>query len=181
VIELTLIPHDGIEIQSIGKVRFGHTPDEVEKILGAPAFKDDIRYSYDDYEITVFFGNDKKVEAIECNAGHFSDKTRTVIYGADFFSLFADEAVDLMDKMYNGSIFIANLGRPKNNIWYIEIDVCIWRDMDEADVEESVKEAINNGVYEANKDSYDYEMRKVRHFHTVLIGRKGYCQDSHAS
>jgi outer membrane protein assembly factor BamE (lipoprotein component of BamABCDE complex) len=42
VIELTLNPHDGIEIQSIGKVRFGQTPDEVEKMLGTPAFKDDI-------------------------------------------------------------------------------------------------------------------------------------------
>lgn len=179
--ELTLIPHDGIEIQSIGKIRFGQTANEVERTLGAPSFKDDMRYFYDDYEISVMFSTDKKVEAIECNAGPFSDKTRTVIYGADFFSLSADEVIDLMEKMNNASIFIENPGRPKKSIWYIEIDVGVWRDIDEADAEESVKEAINSGVYEMDKDSYDNEVRKARHFRTVLIGRKDYYRDSLAS
>jgi len=204
MVEIQLIPHVGIDIENIGQVKFGQTPDEVEKVLGAPTvmylsyryngltlfynpaykeyvrdgavFTDNMKYNYDNYEMTVSFNAGQKVEFIECKAGPFSDKTKTVIYDADFFSLSADEAIELLDKKNNGSVFYDTPHRPKLSCCYLEIDVGIWREMDEADAEESIREAIATGTYEINRELYENKMWKAKasHFQSIGIGEKGY-------
>jgi hypothetical protein len=179
--EVILIPHEGIEIKSIGKIHFGQTAEMVEEMLGAPntssvTFTKNMQYFYNDYDIKIEFNADKKVEFIECNAGPFSDKTKTLIYDIDFFNLPADEAIDLLEKRNDGSIFNENPGKPKMSLCFREIDVGIWRDMDETDIEESIKEAISSGVYETNKESYENEARIARYFKSIAIGKKGYYQ-----
>ena len=206
MIEIILIPHDGIEIQNAGKISFGQTPDMVEKILGAPdsrhlsyigngvtkgltlfydpvhgrvpsgvTFTNNENHYYFDSQLLIGFDADKKVEFIASN-GLFSNKIRTMIYDTDFFSLPADEAIEFLEKRNNGRIAYESPDGSisKKSLYFLELGVSLWREMDEADAEESIREAINSGIYESAKESYDNEARKARYFESIGIGKKGY-------
>ena len=174
MMEINLIPHNGVEIQNAGKISFGQTPDMVEKILGAPSFKRLYEtYSYDVYDgMKICFDADKRVEFIECNYPYFG-KTRTLIYGADFFSLLADEAIELLEKRNNGRIAYESLIKPKKSLYFLEIDVAIWRDFDETDAAE-IRRGIVAGEYGTDTQSYENDARLAHYFKSVGIGKKGY-------
>ncbi|MCL1883803.1 MAG: hypothetical protein FWF81_08650 [Defluviitaleaceae bacterium] len=48
MVHINLIPHEGVEINNIGKVYIGQTLGEVEAILGEVFEDRDRRYFYDD-------------------------------------------------------------------------------------------------------------------------------------
>jgi len=205
MIEIELIPRVGIEIENIGKVNFGQTPEEVEKILGEPdtkqlsyrrnglllnynpayidyvlkkdgvTFTDDMNYYYYNSNLMISFNADKRVEFIECNTSlPFQHKTKAIIYGADFFDLSPDEAIKLLIEKNNGSVIYDIPHRPRLGSCYLELDVGIWRDMDEDDFEETVRLTKEAGMPEMDSVSYKNEFWRSRHFWSIGIGEKGY-------
>lgn len=199
MLEIILVPHEGIVIQNIGKVCFEQTPEEVEKILGAPstrllsyyhngllrfynpdyreflpagiAYAGDIQFFYNDYEIRIDFNDSKKVEFIECIAGPFPDKATPFIYDREVFSLSADELMELLTDKNNGAVDIESVEKICS---FLEIDVGIFRELTEIEAEKSIEVGKADGTYETNRKSYEQDLMKARHFWTIGIGDKGY-------
>lgn len=202
--EINFIPHEGVIFQNIGKVCFGQTADEVERILEMPTTRHlsyydnrfnllcfynpeyannipsdallagNMYYFYADYEIKIYFDTNHNIEYFECSSGHFSDKTRPFIYDKEVFKLLADELIELLTNKNNGDIHIDSPIEMKKSYLFLEIDVSIWRDMNETDARLCIEENKAAGTYEINKEEYEHDLIKSRYFWAIGIGHKGY-------
>lgn len=199
MVEIVFIPLDGILIQNIGKICLGQTEKDVEKILGAPptrylsyyhqgllsfynpnfiqyvpigvTFTNNMQYFYEDLELRIDFDDEHKVEFIEYIGGPFPDKIKPIIYGKEALALPADELIGLLTEKNNGEI---NDHNGKYIYSFLEIDVGIFREITEAGAKENIEEGKRDGTYYKNKDSFEQDLLKSRHFWTVGIGNKGY-------
>lgn len=169
--KIELNPLKGIHIAQVGTIEFGMTANEVKEILGQPEQEDDSQLYYCSEELRLDFNSQKCLEFIEIISGPYPKAIEPILYDVNPFVLLANELVDLLTQK-NGY-----------DIDYSEVPVCyafrsisvgIFREFSEETMQQSIKEAKENGVYEDEKLWLLNDLEKSKHFWTIGIGMKGY-------
>ncbi|WP_431291959.1 hypothetical protein [Pedobacter sp. P26] len=172
MIRIEILPLDGIEIENIGKLSFGQSKLEIEKLLGNPSKSSNLKQLfYDQYDVRIDFDNEGNAEFIEFLYGPFPENTELSIYGINPFEIGADKLIEILAEKNNGKI---DDSEAEYCYAFLNISVGIWRQLIEKGVEESIAEMKADHKYEENKDWLNEDLKRAKNFWTIGIGVKSY-------
>ncbi|WP_431293329.1 hypothetical protein [Pedobacter sp. P26] len=172
MIEIEILPLEGIEIENIGKLYIGQAKQDIEKLLGTPSDNSNFQQLfYDQYELRIDLDNKGNIEFIEFTYGPFPEKTALSIYGINPFEIGADKLIEILTEKNKGKI---DDSEAEYCYAFFNISVGIWRQLTEKGVEESVAEMKADHEYEENKDWLNEDLQKAKNFWTIGIGVKNY-------
>jgi hypothetical protein len=172
MINIEILPLEGIVIENVGKINLDISKTEILKLLGQPSeFSNKKQLFFSDYELRIDFDNNDKVEFIEFIFGPFPEKTKLSIYNIDPFQIGAEKLVDILTEKNNGKI---DDSEADFSYGFLDISVGIWRDMTEKDAEETIQEMKAEKTYEENKNWLEEDLEKSKNYWTIGIGRKNY-------
>ena len=169
--KIELNPLKGIHITEVGTLEFGMTANEVKEILGQPEQGEDFQLFYYSKELRLDFNSQKCLEFAEIISGPYPKNIEPVLYDINPFTLSANELVDLLAQK-NGSDI--DCSEAPECYAFRSISVGVFREFSEEDVQQSIKESKENGMYDDEKKWLLEDLEKSKHFWTVGIGIKDY-------
>jgi len=170
--KIEILPLDGIEIENVGKLSFGQSKSDIEKLFGQPSGSSNLnQLFYDNYEFRIDLDKNGNAEFIEFIYGPFPEKSQLSIYGVDPFQIGANKLVEILTEKNNGQI---DNSEADFSYGFLNISVGVWREITTKDVEESIAEMKAKNEYEENKDWLEEDMTKAKNFWTIGIGIKNY-------
>ncbi len=172
MIKIEILPLEGMEIGSIGKLSLGESKLEIEKLLGNPSESSNLKQLfYDQLEVRIDLDNEGNAEFIEFLCGPFPENTELSIYGINPFEIWADRLIEILAEKNNGKI---DDSEAEYCYTFLNISVGIWRQLTEKSVEESIAEMKADHKYEDNKDWLNEDLKRAKNFWTIGIGVKSY-------
>jgi hypothetical protein len=175
MITIELKPLEGINIESIGELKFGQPKQMVESLLGKPTkYLDQDQFLYEDYELRIDFEEDK-ISFIEFINGPYPVKTKLLLYGIDPFVIGADNLIQLLADKNDGEIDDSEAGYCYA---FLNISVGIWRQATELAIQESIDEAKQNGTGVEQIRQLMEELESVKNFWMIGLGRIGYYSET---
>ena len=172
MINIEILPLEGIVIENVGKINLDITKSDILKLLGQPSeLSNKKQLFFNDYELRIDFDKNDKVEFIEFIFGPFPEKTKLSIYNIDPFQIGAEKLVEILSEKNNGEI---DDSEADLSFRFLDISVGIWRDMTEKEAEEIIHEMTAENPYEENKSWLDEDLENSKNYWTIGIGRKNY-------
>lgn len=172
MINITLLPLTGIDIENTGIVNLGSGKSQIKALLGEPGSgSNEIQFYYEELELRIDFDKTGVVEFIEFIYGPFPQKTRLSLYGIDPFAIGSSNLVALLTDKANGEV-----DDKEADFCYTfpGLSIGIWRQFSEASVLATINEIKEEGTYEENKEWLEEDLIKSQNFWTVGVGIKDY-------
>lgn len=167
--KIKLLPLVGLDIETLGEVKFGENKQSIIAKLGKPSEEEDGSLYYDNLEIRIDFDEQNAVEFIEIY-GPDCVEIEPTLYKINPFSLEANELIKFLTTKNNGNI--DDTEQPLFYIFY-NLEIGIWREVSESQMKNEIKAARDNGEYEHWMDE---DLEKSKYFWTIGLGTKGYYQ-----
>ena len=142
---IEIIPLSGIKMDSIDIV-LGNDMESIINIIGKPDYQEGSQLYYDRYEFRLDFDITKKLEFIELQ-GPYTKKVLPLIYGVNPFKLDAEELVNILN-----------------------ISIGVWRQ----NTPEDISQSEIKGTTDEERNIWEKEQNKAKHFWTIGVGNIGY-------
>lgn len=165
--KIILKPLEGIEIENVGEIKFGQTRAEVVSTLNNPDNEEDNRLFYDDFELSIEFNKQGKVEFIEVY-GPDCENIAPSIYGIKPFEIPAQQLVTLLTSKNSGKV---DDTEAPHGYCFLGSSVGIWRELTEKEAKEDIEQAKKDGEYE---EWMEEEVENSKYFWTIGLGEKDY-------
>jgi hypothetical protein len=168
--KITLLPHEGVQIEAKPFVAFGDSKQSVIKAWGSFTEVRQSRVEYTDYGFFADFKDDDTFEAVEFWNYMEGFVSEVYIYGKEVLQNPAAETLAII-KEKNGNI------DPIDG-WFYNVDV-IYCGGKPGDFEKIVEQYKKDGTYEESKAYLEEDYKKSHYFSSFGIGYKGYCKDGY--
>jgi hypothetical protein len=168
--QITLLPHEGVQIEGKPFVAFGDSKQSVINAWGSFTEVRQSRVEYTDYGFFADFKDDDTFEAVEFWNYMEGFVSEVYIYGKEVLQNPAAETLAII-KEKNGNI------DPIDG-WFYNVDV-IYCGGKPGDFEKIVEQYKKDGTYEESKAYLEEDYKKSHYFSSFGIGYKGYCKDGY--
>lgn len=166
--KVRLVPLQGVEIEKIGKIKFGDSKESILSVVGdVVEEQEDNSVLVDNLEMRFDFDENDKLIFIEI-FGPFCQYIEPEMYGVKPFAQSSEQLLRILTEQNNGKL---DDTEAPYCYAFPNISVGVWKEVTENDMIDEIKAARESGEYEQWMDD---DLKRAKHFWTIGIGEKGY-------
>ncbi|MDM1061802.1 hypothetical protein HXZ62_04370 [Empedobacter falsenii] len=174
MIKIEIYPLIGIKIENIELIKFGVSKSKIIKILGTPNIRfNEVDFNYTQYNLNIFFDENDEVNFFGFYYGHLLRNTIISVYRINPFQIGSEELVKILKEKNNG--YFENFDEEYTYLFY-NISLGIWKQYTVADIENQIKFAKYEGIYEIEKKYLIQDLEMAKNYWEIGIGKKDFYQ-----